>query len=250
LAASIRSLASCIGITGPFSILGQFFGFARWRLPADPTGARVEVSLKEQVARLRGAHFHLNVIAVGSDQFTDADYTEIDYSIFKLRNIYRPVGVGVGRVQHWVVSTSDADGLDTPTTTGDLEELTQDWTVQNDGIDMFIPHNMSVPSNGGNVLGQSPQNGPCDKNAKGMNGAVCGLWGGDQTARSFAHELGHYLGLDHTHGDQCPTSNTVLNNLMTQTRCAQPVVGVRNSVQLTSSQGDTMDNHCSIKSGC
>ena len=247
MAASIRALAGCVGITGPFSILGDFFGFVRRRLPPDPTGVRVEVSLKEQVTRLRGVHSNLNVIAVGSDQFTDSDFIEIDYSIFKLRNVYRPVGVGIGRVQHWVVSTADANGLDTPTTTGDLEDLTQDWTVPNDGIDLFVPHNMSVASNGGQILGRSAIDGPCDKNAKGMNGATCGLWGSEQTARTFAHELGHYLGLSHNHGDACPTGTTERNNLMAQSRCA---LSTRNSVLLTSSQGDNMDDHCSIKAGC
>ena len=247
MAASLRAFASCIGVSGPFSVLGHFFGFARWRLPTDPTGVRVEVSLKEQIERLRGRHFHLNVIAVGSDQFTDADYNEIDYSIFRTRNIYRPVAVGVGRVQHWVVSTADADGLDTPTTTGDLEDLTEDWTVPNDGIDLFVPHNMSVSSDGGTTLGRSAIDGPCDKNAKGMTGAVCGLWGSEQTARTFAHELGHYLGLSHNHGDACPTGTTARNNLMAQSRCA---VSTRGSVLLTSSQGDNVRDHCSTKSGC
>ncbi len=245
--ASIRSLAGCVGISGSFSVLGDVFGFARRRLPTDPTGVRAEVSLKEQIARLRGQHFHLNVIAVGSDQFTDSDFIEIDYSIYKLRNIYRSVGIGVGRVQHWVVSTSDANGLDTPTTTGDLEDLTQAWTVPNDGLDLFIPHNMSVPSNGGTLLGLSAVDGPCDKDAKGMNGATCGLWGSEQTARTFAHELGHYLGLSHNHGDDCPADTTARNNLMAQSRCA---ISTRNSVQLTSSQGDNMDDHCSMKGGC
>jgi hypothetical protein len=208
---------------------------------------RVEVSLKEQVTRLRGVHSNLTFIAVGSDQFTDSDFIESGYSIFKLRNVYRPVGVGIGRVQHWVVSTADANGLDTPTTTGDLEDLTQDWTVPNDGIDLFVPHNMSVASNGGQILGRSAIDGPCDKNAKGMNGATCGLWGREQTARTFAHELGHYLGLSHNHGDTCPTSTTEQNNLMAQSRCA---ISTRNSVLLTSSQGDHMDDHCSIKAGC
>jgi len=248
MAASIRALAGCVGISGPFSILRDFFGFWRRRLPPDPTGARIEVSLKEQVTRLRGVHSNLNVVWVGSDQFTDNDLIEIDYSIFKLRNVYRSVDVGIGRVQHWAVPTADADGLDTPTTTGDLEDLTQDWTAPNDGIDLFVPHNMSVPSPGGGVtLGYSPVDGPCDKNAKGMNGATCGLWGSEQTARTFAHELGHYLGLSHNHGDTCPTTAAEQNNLMAQSRCA---LSTRNSVLLTSSQGDNMDDHCSINAGC
>jgi len=247
MAASRRALAGCIGVTGPFSVLGDFFGFARRRLPPDPTGVRVEVSLKEQVARLRGAHLHLNVIAVGSDQFTDADYQEIDYSIFKLRNVYRPVNVGVGRIKHWVISTADADGLDSPTTEGQLEDLTRAWTVRNDGVDLFVPHNMAIPSNGGMILGKSAVGGPCDKDAKGFSGATCGLWGSEQTARTFAHELGHYIGLSHNHGADCPTGTTARNNLMAQSRCA---VSTRGSVLLTATQGNTMDDHCSIKSGC
>ena len=247
MAASLRAYAGCIGITGPFSVVWDFYGFRRGRLPADPTGVRVEVSLKEQIKSLRGRHFNLNVITAGSDQFTDADHTEIDYSIFKLRNIYRQVGLGVGRILHWVISTADADGLDSPTTTGDLEDLTAAWTVPNDGVNLFVPHNMAIPSNGGMILGLSAIDGPCDKDAKGMTGATCGLWGSEQTARTFAHELGHYLGLSHNHGDNCPTTTDEQSNLMAQSRCA---LSTRNSVLLTNSQGDDMKDHCSTKSGC
>src|SRR5262249_9228582 len=135
MAASLRGFANCIGITGPFSVLGDFYGFRQRRLPTDPTGVRVVVSVREQILSLRGRHFNLNVIKVGSDQFTTADHNEIDYAIFKVRNIYRQVRVGVGRILHWIVSTADANGLDTPTSEGDLEDITAAWTVPNDGID-------------------------------------------------------------------------------------------------------------------
>ena len=36
---------------------------------------------------------------------------------------------------------------------------------------------MSVASNGGQILGKAKIDGPCDKDAKGMNGATCGLSG-------------------------------------------------------------------------
>jgi Metallo-peptidase family M12B Reprolysin-like len=247
VAASLRDFANCIGIGGSFSVLGDFFGFRQRRLPTDPTGVRVEVSLREQISSLRGRHFNLNVIKVGSDQFTATDHNEIDYSIFKMRNVYRQVTLGVGRILHWIVTTADANGLDTPTTQGELEDLTGDWTVVNDGVDLFIPHNMSVPSNTGMILGLSPVDGPCDKNAKGMTGAVCGLWGSEQTARTFAHELGHYLGLSHNHGDTCPSTTSGQNNLMAQSRCA---LSIRNSTLLTSSQGTNVRDHCSTKAGC
>ena len=237
--ASIRALAACIGVDGDISVLRDFYGFIRGQLPPDPTGADVSVSLKRQVTRLEGDHFHLNVIQVGSDQFTDNDFIEIDYSIFRIRNIYEQVSLGVGRILHWIVTTEQADGLDTPTSEDDLRDLTQDWTVDNDAIDMFIPHNMSVPSNGGSVLGLSPVEGPCDKDAKGMNGSTCGLFGSEQTSRSFAHEIGHYLGLEHR--------NNSPSNLMCQSSKAS---SIRNSVNLTSSQGDNMHDHCFVTGGC
>ena len=82
------------------------------------------------------------------------------------------MSLGVGRILHWVVSTAAANGLDSPTTEGDLEDLTGDWTVPNDGIDLFVPHNMNIPSNGGMILGKSAIDGPCDKNGEGDDRVV------------------------------------------------------------------------------
>ena len=72
--ASLRALLGCIGVDGGnVSILGDFFGFSRGRIPPDPTGVDVTVSLKRQFDRLDGDHFHLNIIRVGNEQFTDND---------------------------------------------------------------------------------------------------------------------------------------------------------------------------------
>jgi hypothetical protein len=237
---SIRQVAGCIGITGNFSIMRDFFGFFRGQIPPDPTGVAVEVSLEEQTERLKGKIYHLNVVAIGVDNFTDNEDIEIDYSIFKIRNIYARVGVGIGRVGHYGVAAANASGLDMPTTEAQLEEITDRWTVTNNGIDVFIPFAMSVPSNGGVILGLAPVPGPCEsKDAKGMNGAVTGIWGSEQTARTFAHEVGHYLDLPHRNGSP--------NNLMAQSRVAS---SIRNSVLLTTAQGNTIKGHCLVKSGC
>ena len=236
---SIRALATCIGLGGNVSVLFDFLGFIRGKLPTDPTGVAVTVSLTRQARRLKGRHFHLNVVAIGRDQFSDADFDELDYSVFKLRDIFHTVSIGVGRVRHYGVATGAADGLDAPTSEDDLEDITHHWTVPDDALDMFIPHNMSVSSNGGTTLGLSPQDGPCDKNDKGMNGSTCGLWGSEQTARSFAHEVGHYLGLGH--------ANDRADNLMCQSGKAS---SIRDSVVLLSSQGDEMRDHCFVRDGC
>ena len=105
-------------------------------------------------------------------------------------------------MQHWNISAAAADGLDAPTEEGQLQELTERWEVPNNGIDLFIVHDMNIASNGGMLLGRSAVDGPCgDKDQKGMEAATAGLWGSEQTARTVAHELGHYLTLEHRNGE-------------------------------------------------
>lgn len=234
--ASLREMAGCIGLGASFRVVRDFFGCFRGQLPSDPTGADVTVSLLRQFTRLEGRHIHVNCIRIGSDQFVDADQENIDYAIYKMRNIYHTRSLGVGRVRHYGVTTADADGLDTPTTRDDLEEITDSWTVPNSGIDLFFPANMSV----GTVLGRSAVDGPCtEKDDKGMNGSVSGLWGRDQTARTVAHEIGHYLTLEHRNGSP--------DNLMCQSGQAN---SIRDSVDLTSGQGSDMRGHCIVRSPC
>ena len=236
----LRQRASCIGLRASFSVLRDMFGFQRGVVPPDPVTGRVSVSLRTQLDALGSRHMHLNVIATGSDNFTDADNIEVDYAIFKLRNVYRQVALGVGRVQHWNISAAAADGLDAPTEEGQLQELTERWEVPNNGIDLFIVHDMNIASNGGMLLGRSAVDGPCgDKDQKGMEAATAGLWGSEQTARTVAHELGHYLTLEHRNGEP--------NNLMCQSGQAS---STRNSTVLTSGQGSDMRGHCMTHGGC
>ena len=238
--ASIRQLAACIGLPINLSVLGDFLGFFRRTLPPDPTGVRVTVSLLRQARLLKGPHFNLNVIAIGVENFTDAEDIQTDYSVFKIRNIYAQVGVGVGRIKYFQVTVADANGLDAPTTEDQLEEIGHKWVVNNDALDVATPFAMNVASNGGVTLGLSPQPGPCvDKDNKGMNGSVVGLFGSEQTARTFAHEVGHNLGLGH--------QNDHPANLMCQSGVAS---SIRNSVNLTNDQGDDIKDHCLMKSGC
>lgn len=236
---SLRLLANCIGLGADFSVLRDYYGFFRGRIPPDPTGAAVTLSLNRDLKLLEGEHFQANMIAVPVDQFTDNDDIEIDYSILRLRNIYASIGVGVGRILHFGVPASQAGGLANPNDEDDLEELTERFTVDNNGLDVFLIRNMNIPSNGGVLLGLSAEDGSCDKDSKGMTGSCAGLFGSEQTSRTVAHEIGHYLSLGHRNNER--------DNLMCQSGQAN---SIRNSIQLTSGQGSDVADHCFVEDRC
>lgn len=245
---TVKGIMNCIGVDtgGSVSVLFHMFGFFRGRVPDDPcTTDTPQVSLLEHIGSLKGRHIHVNVIRVGIDNFTDDEVDKIDYAIFKARRIYRTVNLGLGRVEHFDVTSADADGKDDLGSEDEAEDLTHDWTVPNNGIDVFLVDNISDDD----FVGISPVDGPCDKDDKDMNGVIGGEVNRSRAAvaRTFAHEIGHYLGLEHNHGDDCPGSASGRANLMAQTRCADSTC---DSVLLTNSQGSTMRSHCFVRNGC
>jgi hypothetical protein len=249
--ARVKDILNCIGVStsGSVSILGNMFGFSRARVPPDPdTTVTAQVSVLQLVRDLQGQHLHLNVIRVGFDTLSASDQTtafqKLDYAIYRIRNIYRPIRLGVGRVEHYFIDAADSNGRDDLGSEDEADELSDEWTVPNDAIDVFVVRNISDSD----FVGISPVGGSCDKDSKDD-----GLIGGEINrnfepfSRTFAHEVGHFLDLEHNHGDDCPSSTAGQNNLMAQTRCA---ISVRDSVLLTGSQGSTMRDHCSVRSGC
>lgn len=248
---SVKAALSCIGASGGTrSVLGDLFGFFLRRVPTDPdTSVTASVSLTSHLQSLSGRHLHINVISVGfdarpaADQQTDLE--RIDYCIYRTRNIYQPVSLGIGRVQHWEISAAAAGGRDDIGSDDEADDLTDEWTVQNNGIDVFLVRNISA-----NFIGTSPVPGDCDKDDKD-DGLIGGEIGGnhEQVSRTFAHEIGHFLNLSHNHGDRpaCPTTTAGQNNLMAQTRCA---LSERNSVLLSSGQGSTVRGRCQVRAGC
>lgn len=218
---SLQSIASCIGVTGTFSVARNFFGFLG--------GVPSDVSVLTQIRRLQGRHVHMNFIRVGSDQFTTNDLAEMDAALQFTRDTYAQVSLGVGRIEHFVISTAEANGAENINNDDEAEELTNDWTVPNSALDIFW-----VLTYSGSTIGLSRVDGPCDKNAKGMDGSVVAIEGSaNTTGFVLAHEAGHYLGLSHS---------TSSGNLMFGT--------VPNGGALTSSQGSNMRDHCFTNGGC
>lgn len=245
---TIKSIMNCIGVntSGRVSVLFHLYGFSRARVPTDPVQTvTARVSLLTDVTSLLGRHTHLNVIRVGVDNFTSNEIESIDYAIYKARNIYRTVNLGVGRVEHYDISAADSNGRNDIASDSEAEDLTHEWTVPNDALDVFVVEHITA-----DFIGISALDGPCDKDApSGMNGVLAGAADRfrEGLARTFAHEIGHYLGLPHNHGNDCPITADARSNLMAQTRCAD---SVRNSVVLTAAQGNDVRDHCSVHGGC
>ena len=238
---SLRNICAAIGVTtNDISVIRHFYGYWQRRVPAALVGAPSTVSVLDQIEALEGRHFHVNVIRVGSDNFTANDIDEIDEAIHLTRTAYRKGGMGLGRIEHYVISVAQANGLDQLTSNADAEQLTADWTVPNDGQDLFF-----VLSWTGNTLGRSNIEGPCDKNddSDGQTGIITAMTSSRQeTGHTTAHELGHYLGLTHRNQDA--------SNLMAQTSAVNNLGGTINTATIIDSgQQLEISDHCSVQAG-
>jgi hypothetical protein len=167
----------------------------------------------------------INIIRVGSDQFTTADESEISSAIAFTRATYATVGLTLDRVLHFAIPTASARGREIINDDSEASTLTDEWTVNNNAIDVFF-----VRLYAGTTAGLSPVAGPCDKNAKGMDGTVVEIRPG-KTGVILAHEVCHYLGLHHVDNDS--------SNLM--------FPSVPNGGQLTAGQGWIIGCHCFIE---
>ncbi len=219
---SLKDMCQCIGrnVSGEVSVIHDFFGFWNGSSPS-------EVSVMTQIQRLQGKHVHANFITVGT--FSNADMLEIDQALVAMRNLYAPVNLGVGRIEWYGISAAEAAGRDNIGSDSEAEALTDEWTVHNSALDIFF-----VLTYAGSTIGLSRVDGPCDKDAKGMDGSVVAIEGSaNTTGYVLAHEAGHYLGLSHVNDG---------NNLMNPS--------VPNGGALSSGQGGNMRNHCFVKSAC
>ena len=248
---SVKDTLDCMGVdtSGQVSVLGDLFGFFQRRVPPDPvTTVTASVSVKDQLEAMTGRHVHLNMITVGFDTLSASDQQDaddkVDYAVYRTRNIYAQVNLGVGRVEHYAIDADDSNGHDDLGSEGEADDLSDEFSIDNDGIDVFLVRNISDTD----FVGISPVPGDCDK-----GGDDDGLVGGEINrgfegfSRTVAHEIGHFLNLSHNHGADCPTTTAGMNNLMAQTRCA---ISTRTSVLLTNAQGTTMRGRCQTNDGC
>lgn len=219
---SVKKGLDCIGRPAGTSVVGDLFGYVT--VPK-------EISLRQQLEALQRKHYHVNVIAVApEDYFSDA-FRQICYSLQVTREIYNNVGFGIGRIEWFHITAEQAGDKAVTDSEDEARDLTGDWTVPNDGLDLFVVRLMT------DTDGWSAVDGSCDKNSKGFTGSVVELYEGndDYAANGFAHEMGHYLGLNHI---------ADANNFIGGDGASDSNTGI------FSWQGDTMKSHCFVKNGC
>jgi hypothetical protein len=138
-------------------------------------------------------YLSVNVILVGDDGFSPNDLQQVRDSLGILRQIYAQVSIGIDNVAWYGISSADAGSLAVIDSESEAEDLTDDWTVSNNALDLFVVRSMT------DADGRSAVDGSCDKDSsKGMTGSVVSLNGdAANSGNTFAHEIGHYLGLNH-----------------------------------------------------
>ena len=254
---NVKSIMACIGrnTSGNLSVLRHLFGFTRSRVPTDPEGTvRAQVSMLSAIRGVKNRHIHLDIIAVGWwNEFSDANHQagreKLDYAVYRTRNIFDQVNLGVGRVDYFVIDQDEADGADDIGDRDEAEDLIDDWNAgSSNAIDCFVPRTISA-----SFIGTAPpKHDGVIAAAIDAGGITDGL---DGFSRTFAHEIGHFLGLDHNHdgGDNCENcpGAAASDNLMAQTRCATcQGQGVRLAVNLNGGQGSDMRAHSIVRDGC
>jgi hypothetical protein len=186
---SVREHFRVLGYEAGGSTLFDFFG--HFRAPA-------VLSLQRQMERTRRAQVvHLNFIELAYETLPadvrDRFRARIDFAIHRAREIYDQAGLGVARIKHGLIEDAFAGGFPDIGSDGEADDLCGAWSVDNDGIDVFM---VQTYANSG---GSARQGGSCDKDGKD-SGVVVPVEQGDRenTATAVSHEIGHFLGLGHS----------------------------------------------------
>ena len=212
---------------GRSDVLFYYPGDGNWWL-GSLAGAALGWRLLGNTGRRFDACLGLNIILVAEDTFTAANRQQVVDSIEITRQIYGQVSLGITAIEWHGISAADAGAFAVIDSGAEAQDLTSRWTIPNQLLDVFVVRSM----NGAD--GWSAVNGSCDKaGTKAMTGSVVSLNGTTaNSGNTFAHEIGHYLGLDHI-----PDSG----NFIGGNGGSDSWTGIHNW------QGDTMKQHCFVR---
>ncbi|HEY8339342.1 MAG TPA: hypothetical protein VIK95_05705 [Egibacteraceae bacterium] len=253
---SVRDVARrCLGRTGNLSVDSDLYGYvfrdtdgsvfgtlsSSDTLPG--SGEPTTRSLRRHLETISGPAVDLVVILVAhEDDFSGRvsrdDVTKAQYALQVTRDIYAQRGIGVRRIVWQRIPVAQAGGYADIKDRGEAQDLTDDFSGPDGGVDLFLVQTI------GDAGGWSNVDGPCDKTSKfDLSGAVLELSGGRRiTGVLAAHEVAHYLKLEHGND---PT------NLMGADTNGDGIGEVNsNSTGLTAAQGASMRSHCAVSDAC
>jgi hypothetical protein len=236
---SLKTISgNCIGLGSAFSVIKDFFGY--------PFGTPQKViSLRRQMELAKGQAMNISIILVGTSDDSDPslvswnDCVAVQHGIQIAREIYGKVDLGIRKVYWSHIDRDDAGSYTNIDDSSEGNDLTNDWSAANDGLDVFFCPNVDTAD------GWGPGSaGTCDKGDKDdWTGVVCQLGLGNSfTGVLLAHEMGHYLGLG---------TGPSATNFMGVDPDGDGIDSISsNSTDITAGQGTTMKSHCYVNPAC
>ena len=251
---SVRDIAAArLGKTGDLSIDADVFGYVHRDaggtrfgalttddvLPRSGTATEpTHRSLKRHLETISGPAVDLVMFLVDhrpdfSGEVTQAQVARAQFGLQVARDIYASQDIGIRRIEWGYISPELAGRYADIGSSIEAGLITAEFSGRPGAIDVFVVQTIDNSSGWGPppLLG-----GPCDKDSLLMSGVVVDL--SVNTSRFFGisigHEVGHYLGLEHT------SSST---NLMYDPGNDDPDVGPQ-MVGLSVDQAAEMSNHC------
>ncbi|WP_328876371.1 hypothetical protein OHT76_43570 [Streptomyces sp. NBC_00287] len=147
-------------------------------------------------------HFDINVITVAEDTFTPAELKQVNDSVDIMRTVFATHGPVIATVHRFKIDLSVAGANAVIRGAADAIALADRFAVRgNEALDVFVVKSVLHPTD----VGYSPAPGKCGKNkAKGrLRAPVVSLDGSTaDSGNTFAHEVGHFLGLPHCERDE------------------------------------------------
>jgi hypothetical protein len=186
------------------------------------------------------AHIDINVIMIGRDSLPASKIQQLNDSVAGMTAIFAARGPQIGTVGFFEVPVAKGAEFLILQSQSDARAVAQAWSVKNDAIDLIVVPVIAASDPKQAADGWSPVGGPCNKKkSKGLRTPVVSLNGSTaNSSNTFAHELGHFLGLEHCEKDPASCAGDPANFIKSQSN---------SNTGVTDAQATKMKSHCSVK---